>query len=244
MSQSRFVRKDFGGININNFNFTTESAGSLLIDNVSVGGSSNNLGSLIVTSDPDIINNYITNPSTIGLTSGSLISTTSGDSGIYIGDDVIALYNNDNKDIIIEGSTIHFGNAQSSYALINISNDTLNTYNLTYYNKRIQNFQTTTQTGTISTDINISEQNGIIRLVSSTLAALNSVSFTVNYNGLTTSDGIILSISKYTGTGIPYVFVSDKSADEFIVTLHNIHPTVALNDVIDITYSILQEVLD
>jgi hypothetical protein len=271
MSQSNKVTKFCGSLFLNGHQFETNTAGTLYVDDINVNGggggggdvSYSSIGNLynttgaitifsdtteitpsglMITSDQTEIDNYITDPNVIGNSSGSLIRTNSGKSGIYIGDDIISLYNNDNKDIVIEGRTIYFGNSMSSYAQTNITDHHFSTQRISYKKQYCDEYTIETQLTSTSSPVDSHGFQGKINLFTSTLSTMGSVSFTVNNNNILNISTTypIISIIKYTGnTGHPSVYVSSITVGSYGVTVQNSHNSQSLNGELTLSYNLI-----
>ena len=99
-----------------------------------------------------------------------------------------------------------------------------------------------TQTGTISTGVTINANAGVITTVSSTLAAAASATFTVTNSSVETGSVIVVSVQGYAGTystnGIPIANVQAVTAGSFNIVLSNVHASAALNNPVQIAFSV------
>jgi hypothetical protein len=97
-----------------------------------------------------------------------------------------------------------------------------------------------TQGTSITTAVTVNALNGVIRTVSSTLAANARTSFTVN-NPLVTAGSRILVSVEYdeAATGIPVVGVADIANGSFKVVLSNGAGSAALNAAVGVHFLII-----
>jgi hypothetical protein len=98
-----------------------------------------------------------------------------------------------------------------------------------------------TQTGTTATAVTANGEVGLITCVSSTLAALTAVTFTVNNTGTDADSVVLVGIVNYSGAnGTPNVRVNNCVAGtSFDIVITNTHATVALNGILKIGFQIL-----
>lgn len=95
-----------------------------------------------------------------------------------------------------------------------------------------------TQITSITTAVTVNAHNGTITTVSSTLAGALNASFTVNNSKVTTASKILLTLD-YNGTGLPYLVTNTIANGSFVIKIHNISSTIALNSTLKISYLIL-----
>lgn len=96
-----------------------------------------------------------------------------------------------------------------------------------------------TQLTSITTPVSVLTQGGNITTVSATLAADATASFNVTNPAVSANTVVLANMSRYTGTGLPLVSVTNTTTGSFTLTVTNIHATVALNAPIKISTLIL-----
>jgi len=98
------------------------------------------------------------------------------------------------------------------------------------------------QLTSISTPVELNSPSGRITTVSTTLAALSSTNF-VLVNSYIKTDSIITVSCYYNGTliteGIPIIYISPSTPGAVNVYITNVHPTNALNNAVDIAFTIV-----
>ena len=241
----------------------TPTYGSLQVTNQlacfidTTGNTLTNTGLLITN------NNFNTfealNGLTIGNTTGTLISNLSGNSGLYLGDDNVSIFNNmsngTNSNILIDANVIYFCNAFSSlyYNTFISQGSYLSTPDLNVTNSctlantcfggniwhsgAITNYQQTGgNTSTITTN---SEQMATLTTTNLTLSTFGSLIFTVNNNS-SNNNPITLSITGYTGTtGNPYAYIQNVGTTSFNIVINNNNNLQPLNGALTLIYNIL-----
>ena len=99
-----------------------------------------------------------------------------------------------------------------------------------------------TQGTSTATAVTANSNAGTITCFTSTLAALTAVSFTVNNSSVGANSTVTAAICGYAGTvftdGTPYCFVNTVANGSFVVTVCNLHATVALAGVLKISYRV------
>ena len=96
-----------------------------------------------------------------------------------------------------------------------------------------------TQLTSITSGVSLLTQAGVITTVSATLATQGSASFTVTNPVVSASTVVLANMSRYTGTGLPLVSVTNTTTGSFTLTVNNLHTTSALNAPIKISTLIL-----
>ncbi len=98
-----------------------------------------------------------------------------------------------------------------------------------------------TQITTTATAVTANGEVGLITCVTSTLAAVTSVTFTVNNTAVDADSVVLLGITNYSGTtGIPNVRVNNCVAGtSFDIIITNAHATAALNGILKIGFELL-----
>lgn len=98
------------------------------------------------------------------------------------------------------------------------------------------------QLTSISTPVELNSPSGRITTVSTTLEALSSTNF-VLVNSYIKTDSIITVSCYYNGTliteGIPIIYISPSTPGAINIFLVNAHPTNALNNAVDIAFTIV-----
>ena len=98
------------------------------------------------------------------------------------------------------------------------------------------------QITSISTPVTLNSPSGRITTVSTTLAALSSTNFAL-VNSYIKTDSIITVSCYYNGTliteGIPIIYISPSTPGAINIFLVNAHPTNALNNAVDIAFTIV-----
>lgn len=98
------------------------------------------------------------------------------------------------------------------------------------------------QLTSLSTPVALNAPSGRITTVSTTLAALTSTTFVLT-NSYIKNDSIITISCYYNGTlvteGIPVIHISPSTPGAVNVYITNVHPTNALNNAVDIAFTIV-----
>lgn len=240
-----------------NYNLDNKPLGCLITNATTT---STTITGLYVTNDADVLSNKFTINGTepLGHSSGTLISTLAGTSGMYLGDDNISLYNtnNDTGSICFDSHQVFFYPTLSSVSGTSIIDGTLlNSINLNvnntctlantllsgplFYNTTIPNAsQTGGNTSTITTNHG---QFGTLTIPNCTLATMGSLEFQV-VNNTSNQNPVMLSITDYTGSqGIPSAYVKSVTGDTFQVIVNNSHNTDPLNGNLILAYNILYQ---
>lgn len=102
---------------------------------------------------------------------------------------------------------------------------------------------TITQATDINTAVTIDSASGVITTVSATTAALDNDVFIVNNNRVTTASVVTVSIVEYGGVyatnGFPIVQVTTVGAGVFSIVIINVHATVILAGVLEISFVVV-----
>lgn len=96
---------------------------------------------------------------------------------------------------------------------------------------------TVTQSTSITTGVTLSNLNGVVTTVSSTLAADTEATFTVTNTKVTTTSNIMLTaVYPAASAGTPVVQVGAVANGSFTVVITNVNPTNALNAALKIGF--------
>jgi hypothetical protein len=123
--------------------------------------------------------------------------------------------------------------AKLAYHFGTVTTDSVTTDNL-YLDKG-----SVTQASSITTSVTLPKPVGLVRTVSSTLAALTSTQFKINYDYIDSNSVIFASVGAYSGTGIPYISVVSYSTGSSTLGLSNLSTGGALNGPVTVAYQIL-----
>lgn len=188
-----------------------------------------------------------------GTSGGTIMGPFSGNffPSLYLGTDGVNLglnYGYGILGIIIQTSgNIIIGTSNNQEIIINNTNNQVTIGNLYTGNLNVNNLiptyflpntVTVTQDTSITTDVTNNSQFGGIITVNSTLAAQTKATFNVSNNLISVNALIIASITSYQGNGLPSVYVSSVSNNNFIMGLINNSTTQALNNTVTIAYMI------
>ena len=285
MSQSRFTIQEFGTLTVteqlilNNNIISSDTSGSLFVNGSSISSNifNNTIGSNysllnapiaayinndILTNSGLVVTNLNTNTQGAGGSTGAQITTISNDSGIYLGDDFIQLYNNNiislnvpifnldsntinfnggtvftNGNILLNGNNISSVNNLQTKSIEFIDNSIINVVG--YINPQIDYF---TQLGNIFTGINATSGSQIGSIITDnvTMGASSTATFNVAHNVISPTSLVFTSITGYTGTfgtnGFPVLGVNCNTGS-FDVTIFN-SSNDAMNGILTICYRI------
>jgi hypothetical protein len=95
------------------------------------------------------------------------------------------------------------------------------------------------QATSITTSVPVMTQAGVITTVSSTLAAGATTTFDVTNPYVRAESVVLVTLSGYTGAGVPIVSSGSPSGGSFSIHIRNIHDSAALDNTIKISYVIL-----
>lgn len=96
-----------------------------------------------------------------------------------------------------------------------------------------------TQLTSITSGVSLLTQAGVITTVSATLATQGTASFAVTNPVVNANTVVLANMSRYTGTGLPLVRVTNTTTGSFTLTVNNLDATAALNAPIKISTLIL-----
>lgn len=222
MSQSRFVTKQFAGIDL-------ESA----INKITF----NQTPSDICIGPGD------------GNTLSTNVPIFDGTDGVTLDNSNLQIYDSSNNFVVIgpgnndpesNSSGIVMATQHNTFIEMNDNNNNYNQstmYTRTYLHMLDSNviapiIQTYNQTPAVTSSVTITNAPIIrINTVSATTAAGSSFTFTVicQDNNFVSNASVKPSVLGYSGTGIPYVIVSSVSSSQFTLKVFNIHPSAAFN---------------
>lgn len=105
--------------------------------------------------------------------------------------------------------------------------------------KNTYNISTTTQTSSVSSDVTINGNKGVITTLNQTASPGGETVFTVN-NSSVKLDSVILTTLEYPtlNTGFPIMHIADVANGSFKVVIRNSHPTESLNSPVKIHFDI------
>lgn len=97
-----------------------------------------------------------------------------------------------------------------------------------------------TQITSITTNVTLHDDQGIITTVSSTLAATSTATFTVTNNRIIATDAVLVNIMDYGGSaGIPNVIADNIAAGSFDIIVSNSHASAALDGTLEILFVLI-----
>lgn len=95
-----------------------------------------------------------------------------------------------------------------------------------------------TQITAISTPVTVNANNGIITTISSTLAGNSNAAFTVNNDKVLATSRILLTVD-HPGAGIPVLITETITNGSFDIRIYNVSAATAFNNVLRISYLII-----
>jgi hypothetical protein len=250
MSQSRFCIKEFGKLQINNHTLTSDTSGTIQIDNVNIGGGGSGNMTFTPSFTPDSLQFCVLQDST-----GNAVTNSYG-LNAHVGKGFIdGFVSYDNNVELVLGSVIASFTNNSGSIYLNAQqgiSEFSNTYitqtcqslNHSYINHKV-NMGFYEQQQSYTNAVSISNAAGTITTFQANTPTQGSSIISVSGIDVLTSDSVVqLTINNYTGQGLPSVYAKDISSDgttgSFNLVVCNSSVSEPLNEPLTIAYNIIE----